>query len=55
MKSELEYLMLALNKWCSANVASKHLPVTAASMREVLVIAAAMRQDDADKLEQPKT
>ena len=53
MKSELEYLKLALDEWCKTNGSAKHLPITSASAREVLVIADRLRAADAAKLEQP--
>ena len=51
MKSELEYLKLALDEWCKENGSSRHLPITPASAKQILVIADRLRKVDADKLE----
>jgi hypothetical protein len=53
MKSDLEYLSLALTEWIKAN--GLHMVIVPANLREIIAIAAKLRKVDADKLEQPTT
>ena len=53
MKSDLEYLSLALTEWIKVN--GINMIVVPSNLRDILAIAAKLRKVDADKLEQPTT